>query len=149
MTAPLRIVTLKGFWCLGCQERIFAEHGHYLLMDIAVHRSPCQQLSSNSLDCLRRAAVNTSYVERRHLATWLQESVEKTLRLWVALHHSRTKTLKRKYTICYRSSGLFKREVFVFGFLMPTDLGRESVRFWLNQGIHREWSRNLLVTWRW
>lgn len=68
VTAPLRIVALKGFWCLGCQERIFAQHGHYLLIDIVfqyidLRVNSCLQVALT----LRRAAVNTSYVERRHL----------------------------------------------------------------------------------
>ena len=52
VTAPLRIVALKGFWCLGCQERIFAQHGHYFVErhSFPVHWSPCQQLFASSLD---------------------------------------------------------------------------------------------------
>ena len=69
VTAPLRIVALKGFWYLDVRSKFLPSMGTILLIDIVfqyidLHVNSCLQVALT----LRRAAVNTSYVERRHLA---------------------------------------------------------------------------------
>ena len=69
VTAPLRILALKGFWCLDVRSKFLPSMGTILLIDIVfqyidLYVNSCLQVALT----LRRAAVNTSYVERRHLA---------------------------------------------------------------------------------